>query len=136
MRAFSLILAFAFILTTTGWIVGQSNEGARRPLDLPSGGAGDGDGSQVSEGGGHGQSGASFRRLFNRVVVGTDGRLRVIDPETVQVAWETDAIAGWAYCLAVLPGGRHVAVGGQAGKLVLVAIPERFSADSLKKKEP
>ncbi|SVD44322.1 uncharacterized protein METZ01_LOCUS397176, partial [marine metagenome] len=37
------------------------------------GGAGDGDGSQVSEGGVHGQSGASFRRLFNRVVVGTDG---------------------------------------------------------------
>ena len=37
------------------------------------GGAGDGDGSQVGEGGVHGQSGASFRRLFNRVVVGTDG---------------------------------------------------------------
>ena len=70
------------------------------------------------------------------VVVGTDGRLRVIDPETVQVAWEADAIESWAYCLAVLPGGRFVAVGGRAGELVLVAIPDRFLADSVKKKEP
>jgi len=68
------------------------------------------------------------------VVVGTDGRLRVIDPETVQVAWESAAIAGWAYCLAVIPGGRYVAVGGQAGELVLVEIPARFSVDSEEKK--
>jgi hypothetical protein len=58
----------------------------------------------------------------------------VIDPETVQVAWESAAIAGWAYCLAVIPGGRYVAVGGQAGELVLVEIPARFSVDSEEKK--
>ena len=69
-------------------------------------------------------------------MVGTDGRLRVIDPETVQVALEADAIESWAYCLAVLPGGRFVAVGGQGGELALVAIPDRFLADSVKKKEP
>jgi hypothetical protein len=43
MRTLGLLLVLSFIVSTTGWIVGQSDEGARRPLDLPSGGAGDGD---------------------------------------------------------------------------------------------
>ena len=43
MRTLGLLLVLSFIVSITGWIVGQSDEGARRPLDLPSGGAGDGD---------------------------------------------------------------------------------------------
>ena len=69
------------------------------------------------------------------VVVSTDGHLRLIDPETVEVTWEVAAIAGWAYCLAVLPGGR-LAVGGQAGELVVVEIPDRFLFDPAEENKP
>ena len=40
MRLLILILALLTVVSATSWIVGQSGEGARRPLDLPSGGTG------------------------------------------------------------------------------------------------
>lgn len=51
------------------------------------------------------------------VVSGTDGRLRVIDPETVQIVRDLPAIEGWAYSLAVHPNSRDVLVGGAKGAL-------------------
>jgi WD40 repeat protein len=45
-----------------------------------------------------------------------DGRLRVIDPDTMEVRREAEAIDGPAYSLAVAPGG-DVLVGGHDGQL-------------------
>lgn len=45
-----------------------------------------------------------------------DGRLRVIDPDTMDATESLEAIEGVAYCLAVAPDGR-VLVGGQNGQL-------------------
>ncbi len=53
------------------------------------------------------------------VVVCKDGKLRVIDPDSMEVLKEIPAIDGIAYCLAVLPNGK-VAVGGQSGQLILL----------------
>ena len=52
------------------------------------------------------------------VVACKDGKLRVIDPDSMEVLEELHAIEGIAYCLAVLPNGK-VAVGGQSGQLTL-----------------
>ena len=64
------------------------------------------------------------------VVIGTDGRVRVIDPETVEVSWEAPAIDGWAYSLAVIPGGRQLVVGGERGQLVVLTIPDHISSEN------
>ncbi|MEM7263371.1 MAG: hypothetical protein AAF488_15385, partial [Planctomycetota bacterium] len=40
MRLFSLVLVFGILSATTGWIVAQDSGTARRPLDLPTPGAG------------------------------------------------------------------------------------------------
>ena len=52
------------------------------------------------------------------VVACKDGKLRVIDPDSMEVLEEIPAIDGIAYCLAVLPNGT-VVVGGQSGQLTL-----------------
>ena len=52
------------------------------------------------------------------VVACKDGKLRVIDPDSMEMLEEISAIDGIAYCLTVLPNGK-VAVGGQAGQLTL-----------------
>ncbi|MGH7129235.1 MAG: WD40 repeat domain-containing protein, partial [Planctomycetaceae bacterium] len=44
-----------------------------------------------------------------------DGRVRVIDPDTVQVVRNLPALEGWAYSLAVHPDGQGLAVGGSGG---------------------
>ncbi|HUP82205.1 MAG TPA: hypothetical protein VM260_26870 [Pirellula sp.] len=54
-----------------------------------------------------------------------DGKLRVIDPDSMEVLEEIPAIEGIAYCLTVLPNGK-VAVGGQFGQLTL-HYPSMFS---------
>ena len=51
------------------------------------------------------------------VVVCDDGRLRVIDSETVEVTLDIPAVAGWAYSLAVHPTDGSVVVGGVNGQV-------------------
>jgi WD40 repeat protein len=50
-----------------------------------------------------------------------DGRLRVMDPDTLDTTDAPAAIDGVAYCLAVAPDG-HVIVGGSAGQVKRVAV--------------
>jgi hypothetical protein len=49
------------------------------------------------------------------VVACDDGRLRLIDPDTVAVSGEWVATEGWPYSLAVVPDDRSVLVGGSDG---------------------
>ena len=51
------------------------------------------------------------------VVTCSDGHVRVVDPETVEVVEDLAAIRGWAYSLAVSPRAREVVVGGEKGEL-------------------
>lgn len=50
-----------------------------------------------------------------------DGRLRVLDPDTVEVTKTLDGIDDVAYCLAVAADG-HVLLGGRGGQLKRLAI--------------
>ena len=52
------------------------------------------------------------------VVACKDGKLRIIDPDSMEMLEEISAIDGIAYCLMVLPKGK-VAVGGLSGQLTL-----------------
>lgn len=55
----------------------------------------------------------------SRIVVAcSDGRVRVMDPDTAEITHNLSAVKGWAYCLAVHPNGKEVAVGGSGGELV------------------
>ncbi len=59
----------------------------------------------------------------SRVVAScTDGQVRVIDPETVEVMQKVPAVDGWAYALAVHPSDGSLAVGGQNGQLRRVVL--------------
>jgi WD40 repeat protein len=59
------------------------------------------------------------------VVTCRDGHLRRIDPDTVEVLEDRPVLDGWAYSLAVHPGGQHAVVGGQGGELRVVPIAAR-----------
>jgi WD40 repeat protein len=50
----------------------------------------------------------------------TDGHVRVIDPETVEIVSDHALIDGWAYELARARSGRNLAVGGTGGRVVPV----------------
>ena len=50
-----------------------------------------------------------------------DGRLRVLDPDTMDVTETLAGIDGVAYCLAVAPDGR-VLVGGQNGQVKRIGV--------------
>jgi WD40 repeat protein len=52
-----------------------------------------------------------------------DGRVRVIDPDTVEVKHDLPAVRGWAYSLAVHPKDRELLIGGERGQLQRVKIP-------------
>ena len=52
-----------------------------------------------------------------------DGRLRVIDPDTVEVKHNLPAVSGWAYSVAVHPKNHELLVGGERGQLKRVKIP-------------
>jgi WD40 repeat protein len=56
------------------------------------------------------------------VVSCTDGRIRVIDPATVEIQEELPAVNGWAYSLAIHPNDGTVAVGGPKGQVVPIKI--------------
>jgi WD40 repeat protein len=51
------------------------------------------------------------------IAAGSDGHVRLIDPDTVAVARDLPAITGWVHSVAVTPNGNDVLVGGQAGQL-------------------
>ena len=57
------------------------------------------------------------------VTVGTDGRFRVIDPETVTVLHNAPAIIGWAYSVDVHPTENAAVVGGANGQIKRVTFP-------------
>jgi len=46
-----------------------------------------------------------------------DGKLRAIDPATVEVNELAEHLDGWAYAVAVLPNGHSAIVGGERGQL-------------------
>jgi WD40 repeat protein len=52
-----------------------------------------------------------------------DGRIRILDPDTVEIEATLDGIPGWAYTLVVAPPGDAVLVGGAGGALRRVALP-------------
>ena len=52
----------------------------------------------------------------------SDGHVRVIDPDTVELVQDLTAIEGWAYSLAVHPSRAELAVGGRGGALA-AALP-------------
>ena len=56
------------------------------------------------------------------VVVGTDGKLRMISPDSAAITLEEKATAGWSYALAVHPSGQWAAVGGEHGEVVGVRL--------------
>ncbi len=59
----------------------------------------------------------------DRIVVScTDGQLRTIDPDTVEILQESPAIDGWAYCVAVHSGNQEAVVGGDRGQLARVVL--------------
>ena len=51
-----------------------------------------------------------------------DGRLRVIDPESVAVLQDEPAIEGWAYAVVAAPDGKSCAVAGEGGKLTRIVL--------------
>ena len=51
------------------------------------------------------------------VAVCTDGTVRLVDPDSVEVTSEIHALNGWAYSLAVHPTDGSVVVGGQNGQV-------------------
>jgi WD40 repeat protein len=53
----------------------------------------------------------------------TDGRLRVIDPDTVEVVRDIPAIDGWAYTVVAVPDGESALIGGSRGQLEAIPLP-------------
>ena len=47
----------------------------------------------------------------------TDGHVRLVDPNTVQVKRDLPAVEGWAYALAIHPSDGSILVGGRQGQL-------------------
>jgi hypothetical protein len=54
-----------------------------------------------------------------------DGRLRIIDPETAEIAADLPAIEGWAYSLACAPDGMTVLVAGEGGQFRRVVLENK-----------
>jgi WD40 repeat protein len=59
------------------------------------------------------------------ITVGTDGHLRIIDPDTVTILHNVAAITGWAYCLEIHPTKNAAIVAGVNGQLVRVPLPKQ-----------
>jgi WD40 repeat protein len=53
---------------------------------------------------------------------GADGRVRIIDPDTVRIVHDLPALEGRAHSLAAAPDGMSLLVGGEGGQLRRLAI--------------
>ena len=59
-----------------------------------------------------------------RIIVScTDGAVRIINPDTTAHEQTLPAIEGWAYSLAIHPGGREIVVAGQHGAIKRIELP-------------
>lgn len=59
----------------------------------------------------------------SRIVVAcNDGRLRVVDPDTVEIVQNSPGIAGWAYSVAVHPDGKSAVIAGADGAVKRVRL--------------
>ena len=54
-----------------------------------------------------------------------DGQLCGIDPDSAEIIWKKPVLAGWAYTLAISPDGHYALVGGEAGELQALRLPNR-----------
>lgn len=52
----------------------------------------------------------------------TDGRLRIVDPDSAELVAELAGVPAWAYTLVVAPSGREALVGGADGQVRRVAL--------------
>lgn len=57
------------------------------------------------------------------VVAATDGSVRIIDPDTVEIEHRLAGIKSHAWCLAVTPDGKQIIVAGAGGEVVRLAVP-------------
>jgi len=57
-----------------------------------------------------------------------DGHFRIVDPDTVEMLADLEAVDGWAYCLAVTPDGKHALIGGERKQVVVVHLPVKQPA--------
>jgi WD40 repeat protein len=60
-------------------------------------------------------------------VAATDGHVRLIDPDTVEILQDIPAVDGWAYSLGVHPTDGSLLVGGRNGQLkrIVIEAPKR-----------
>jgi WD40 repeat protein len=60
-------------------------------------------------------------------VAATDGHVRLIDPDTVEILQDIPAVDGWAYSLGVHPTDGSLLVGGRNGQLkrIVLEAPKR-----------
>jgi WD40 repeat protein len=61
-------------------------------------------------------------------VAAIDGRVRLIDPDTVEILQEIPAVNGWAYSLAVHPTDGSLLIGGRDGQLKRIIPKARRSS--------
>ncbi|MEQ8785853.1 MAG: hypothetical protein RIC55_06125 [Pirellulaceae bacterium] len=52
----------------------------------------------------------------------TDGRLRVIDPDSVEMVHDLPALDGWAYTVAASPDGEFALIAGSLGQIKAVSL--------------
>lgn len=58
------------------------------------------------------------------ILVGcVDGKVRALDPDTVQVIGEEQALPGWVYTIAVSPSGKDILIAGEGGRAVRAVLP-------------
>lgn len=55
-------------------------------------------------------------------VAATDGHVRLIDPDTVEILQDIPAVDGWAYSLGVHPTDGSLLVGGRNGQLKRIVL--------------
>src|SRR5262245_39436120 len=56
-----------------------------------------------------------------RLLVGdTDGKLRILDPDSLDILHEQQAVTGWLYTLAVPSKGSSILVGGEKGQVMRI----------------
>jgi WD40 repeat protein len=58
------------------------------------------------------------------ILVGcVDGKVRALDPDTVQGIGEKQVFPGWVYSIAVSSSGKDMLIAGEGGQLTRTALP-------------